>query len=202
MVLGEALSKVLNTEALFNTHGLIPETLWQQMGLPRFSNTQDAFSKSSVRYSFKTRPLVENPRSYVGSDIIAVKVARRNPPIYLFLRPILPLLNEPDWAAGRSLGKHSGDPLILQAEQTWLALFQSLTTSQIKHLPHINISLIWSRFQTPFLHTLPSSQTVSLLPFIALNDWFFLSTACPSANQPDVLQDCDISPMNWSDAVH
>lgn len=138
-----------------------------------------------------------NPRSYVSSDIIAVKVARRNPPIYLFLRPNPTLLNEPDWAAGRSLVKHSGAfairSLILLAEQTWLALFQSLTRSQIKHLPLINIPLIWSKFQAPFLHTLPSTQKVSLLLFIFL--------ACASANQWDVLQDCDISWTNWTDAV-
>lgn len=134
-----------------------------------------------------------------------MKVACRNPPICLFLRPNPTLLNEPDWAAGRSLVKHSGAlairSLILLAEQTWLALFQSLARSQIKHLPLFNIPLIWSKFQAHFLHTLPSTHTVSLLLFIFPNDWFFLLTACTSANQWDVLQDCDISWTNWTDAV-
>lgn len=135
VVLEESLSKVLNTDLLFNTHGLIPELLWQQIGLPRF-----AFSKSSVRYSFIH---ILSLKSHVNSDIIAVKVAHRNPPIYLFLWP---LLNEPNWAATGSLVKHSGTlairSLILLAEQTWLALFQSLGRSQVKHLPCISISLI------------------------------------------------------------
>lgn len=145
-----------------------------------------------------------NPWFYVNSDLIGMKVARRNPPIYLFLKPNPVLLkNPPPEQAGRSLVKHSKAlairSLISLAEKTWLALFQSLATSQIKHLPCINICLIWSNFQTAFVHRHPSSRTVLL--FTVPNHWFYLLTAHASANQPDLLHRGGNSPMNWSDAA-